>query len=649
MSFLSPWFLLASAAVAVPVFLHLFHKRKTLRISFPALRYLERTEREHAHEIRFRQILLLLARITAIALLVLAGARPLIPGPDTAHPPTAVAIVLDNSMSSGLVVGDERRLDRLKAIAERSLDAGGPDDVFWVLRAGEPWLPAVVGSVEDARTAVRATEVSAARGDVTAALRRAVDLVGAASLEHREIHLVSDLQATAFDLSEPGPAGSVPVVVWAPDGDPPPNRALVELLVGSGLPPVEGQRADLSVRLSEGPEDAESIGVRALLDGRIRAAGTAPPGAVATLPLPSTGTGWVAGVVESDPDALSLDDRRYFAFRSRPPPTVHVAGEPGRFAREALGVLEDALRLQSVGAGEDAELRVSVGAAGLSEGPTAGSYFVVPPADPTLLPALDVRLRSAGVPWRLRAQVASGGAELSGPSLPPGLSGVSVDSWYALEPTGEASTPSRVLAEVAGEPWLVESRTATGEPVLLLASPLDATSSSLPVSAGLVRFLDWAAGGWTGRGSSGSELLAGQPLPAPAGATHVVLPAGDTLAVDGTRTVTATGSVGHYGFLASDSIVSWVAVNSAPAESDLSRLEDDELERAVGENVTLVSSEPAWTRSVFRERTGPEIWWPLLILAALVLLVESRLAAAGTQSPKPTRTSNDTVPAHGAS
>lgn len=649
MSLLSPWFLMASAAVTVPLFLHLFHKRKTIRISFPALRYLERMEREHAHEIRFRQILLLLARIGAIVLLVLAGARPLIPGPGTAHPPTAVAIVLDNSMSSGLVVGDERRLDRLKAIAERSLDAAGPDDLFWVLRAGEPWLPAVLGTSDDAREAVRATEVSAARGDVTAALRRAVDLVGASSLEHHEIHLVSDLQATAFDLSVPGPAGSTPVVTWAPDDDPPANRALVELLVGSGLAPVEGQRADLSVRLSEGPDDAEPIGVRALLDGRIRAAGTAPPGAVATLPLPSTGAGWVVGVVESDPDALSLDDRRYFAFRSRPPPAVHVVGEPGRFAREALGVLEDALRMRTAGAGEGAELRVSVGGAGLSEAPTARAYLVVPPADPTLLPALDVRLRSAGIPWRLSARAPSGGAELTGSGLPPGLAGVSVDSWYALEPTGEATSPSRVLAEVAGEAWLVESRTAAGDPVLLLASPLDATSSSLPVSAGLVRFLDWAAGGWTGPGGSGSEQLAGQPLPAPAGATHVVLPSGDTLAVDGTRTVSATGSVGHYGFIASDTVVAWVAVNPAPAESDLSRLDEDELERAVGENVAVASSEAAWTRSVFRERTGPEIWWPLLLLAALVLLVESRLAAAGTQSPPPPRTSNDTVPAHGAS
>ena len=74
MGILSPWFLLASASLAVPVFLHLFQKRRPRKMSFPALRYLERTEREHAREIRLRQRLLLAARLAALALLVLGCA-----------------------------------------------------------------------------------------------------------------------------------------------------------------------------------------------------------------------------------------------------------------------------------------------------------------------------------------------------------------------------------------------------------------------------------------------------------------------------------------------------------------------------------------------------------------------------------------------
>jgi hypothetical protein len=86
--------------------------------------------------------------------------------------------VLDNSMSSGLVDGDLRVLDRLKAVAGMTLDAAGPEDRFWIVRAGAPWEPATPASREEAHAIVDATEVTAARGDLTAALRRASALVG---------------------------------------------------------------------------------------------------------------------------------------------------------------------------------------------------------------------------------------------------------------------------------------------------------------------------------------------------------------------------------------------------------------------------------------------------------------------------------------
>src|SRR5688572_24582695 len=105
MGFLSPWLLLAAAAVAVPVFLHLFHRHESRRTAFPALRYLLRTEREHARQIRLRQLLLLFLRAAVIVLLALAGARPFLRGRGGAHPPTALAIVLDNSLSPSRVVG----------------------------------------------------------------------------------------------------------------------------------------------------------------------------------------------------------------------------------------------------------------------------------------------------------------------------------------------------------------------------------------------------------------------------------------------------------------------------------------------------------------------------------------------------------------
>ena len=76
MGFLSPTFLLAGLAVAVPLILHLFHRHDAKMMVFPALQYLLRMEKEHARTIRFRQLLLLLLRIGGYSALGGGGRAP---------------------------------------------------------------------------------------------------------------------------------------------------------------------------------------------------------------------------------------------------------------------------------------------------------------------------------------------------------------------------------------------------------------------------------------------------------------------------------------------------------------------------------------------------------------------------------------------
>lgn len=627
MTALNPLFLLAGVAVAVPIFLHLFHGHETRRVSFPALRYLVRTEREHAREIRIRQILLLLARVAVLLLVVGAGARLVFAGRSRAHPPTAVVLVLDNSLSSGLVVGETRVLDRLKALALEALAAASAEDRFWVIRAGEPWLPAIAGGVDEARAAVRDTEVSAAAGDLTAALARAAEILSANELEDREIHLLSDLQRTAFALPGEAPARDHPVVVWAPEEEEPiPNRAIAALLVGGGLPPVEGQRAEVTVRALDIGPDTTRWPVRLVLGDRVRGAGSLSSGAETVIGLPPAGAGWVQGYVEADPDALRADDRRYFAYRSRPAPRVHVAGTPQLFLAEAVSVLERSSRLARAAPAE-AELLVAQDGAGLELRGAATAALVVPPEDATLLPALNRRLADAGIAWRYQPRSESGEAELEGDALPAGLEGARVRRWLALVPTAAPPPSARVLAEAAGTPWAVEGWDTAGRRYLLLASPLVPEASSLPVSAGMVRFVDWAASEWAGAGSA-REYVVGDHLPAPAGATRVRFPSGRDVEIDATRTVRGTGEAGIYLFLAGDSLVAAVALNPPAAESDLAKLGRRELAPAIGREIVTVARAEAWPGSVYRSRFGPELWWPFLLAAIVLLLAESLLASA---------------------
>ena len=630
MGALNPLFLLAGVAIGVPIFLHLFHRHQTRRLSFPALRYLERTEREHAKQIRLRQLLLLLARVVVLLLVVGAGARLFYSGRGSAHPPTATVIILDNSMSSGLVVGEVRVLDELKELALQTLAAASDEDRLWLIRAGEPWVPAIPGSAVEARIAVAQTEASEAAGDLSSALDRAVRLLGASELSIREIHLLSDLQSSAFELPGTAPSSDIPVVTWTGHGVVTANRALTSVMVGGGLPPLEGQRTEVTVSALESVDEADTahVPLRLVVNERIRGATTLPPGSQTTMAMPPAGGGWIQGYADADPDALRADDRRFFAYRSRPAPTVSVGGAPGVFVAEALAVLEGAERVRTT-APESADLLIAHNGIGLDRRSATGATLVIPSSDPTLLPALNRRLADAGIPWRLEATASAGETEVTGASLPAPLAGVRARSWFDLRLMGDPPGPTRTLAEAGGRPWAVQGTDAGGRRYLLVASAMDAAATTLPVSTGMLRFVDWVTSEWAGAGGTMAELTAGQRVAAPAGATHVRFPDGSEYEIDGTRTVRGTAAAGFYSFLTADTVVSVVALNPPLSESRLARLDENDFSSAIGSNVIAVERADAWDRSIFRARQGPELWWPFLIAVAVLLMLESFMATSG--------------------
>src|SRR5688572_16027019 len=218
MGVLNPLWLLLGLAVSVPLIIHLLQRHQGPRVIFPAVRYLKRAEREHARRIKLRQLLLLLLRMFVLLVIAFAAARPFMRGAGSGHAPTAVVIVLDNSMSSGLVTGDRRVLDELKDRALETLTRGGPDDRFWLLRAGAPWEPALPGNAAAIAQRVRETQPSAGRADVIAAVGRARDILAqGADGRAAEIQLLSDLQNSNVRGALSGDDDDdIAVVVWSP-------------------------------------------------------------------------------------------------------------------------------------------------------------------------------------------------------------------------------------------------------------------------------------------------------------------------------------------------------------------------------------------------------------------------------------------------
>src|SRR5258706_4299074 len=105
MAFLTPFFLAGLGAIAVPVLIHLIQRERKRVVEFPSLMFVRRIPYQSVRRRRIRHWWLLLMRVAAIALLVLAFARPFFRQSAMAAAATVgareVAILLDQSASIG--------------------------------------------------------------------------------------------------------------------------------------------------------------------------------------------------------------------------------------------------------------------------------------------------------------------------------------------------------------------------------------------------------------------------------------------------------------------------------------------------------------------------------------------------------------------
>ena len=460
MAFLHPWLLLGLGAAAVPLLLHLRQHREPPTVTFPAVRYLLDATRQHERRLRLRHWLLLLLRTLLILALVLAAAGPSAPVRVVAtHPPTALAVVVDNSLSSGAVAGGTPRIDALRRAARQVLDRATPSDALWLLTADG--IPRRVGPA-DARAILDTLTPSARRLDLGDAIGVAA---GAVRGDARPggVVVVTDLQATAVTPTVPAePAEpAVPVLVIAVREPTVPNLGVARLVLGAQPWGLDGARVGVEVAGT----GAERAPLAVSIGGRPARQALAGPAAPATVSLPPMRAGWYELRAELDADELRADDVRMAGVRVAPVAAAQWSSA-GRFATAALETLRDNGRVR-----EGSE--VTVGALG------RGASVVLPPAEPARVGALDRALAQRGASWRFGDLVEATGATDSG----AWVGRHRVTRRYRLVPTGSGTVG--VLATVGGEPWIVRS----GD-VVLVASRLEPEWSELPMSAAFLPFVD---------------------------------------------------------------------------------------------------------------------------------------------------------------
>lgn len=445
--------LIGAALAAVPLLIHLLNRQRFKPLPWAAMRFVEAAYRKTRRRARLENLLLLLLRMAAIALLALAISRPFVGARSALSGMTEsrrdVALILDASYSTAWRDGArtvfEREIERAQALLS-SLNGPRGDRARLVVASRVPHL-LTWRTPEDARDVLdtlnapsdEPLDLAQALGEIR---QHAEELSHGEGVESLEIHLLTDMQHSTFapDVRNSTPQPSAPGATPAPDSTPrlfeeldrlkamglsvwvddlgpsdtfPANLAVTELgpqtrVLGPDQP------VDIAMRVDNFGQKTQS-GVRVVLevDGERRPQRTVDiPGRgsarlVESETFRERGPHRVRAILESD--ALAVDDTR--AAIVLVPPAIRVLlvnGAPSPdITRDEVGYLSAVLEP----------------ARGDDSGAAQAAPFEVRSVDPARLAEPDLDLGACDVIWlanvenllpkaveRLEARIAAGGA-----------------------------------------------------------------------------------------------------------------------------------------------------------------------------------------------------------------------------------------------
>jgi hypothetical protein len=218
MTLLAPLFLVGLAGLAIPVFLHLIQKERKNVVHFPSLMFLRRIPYQSVRRRRIRHWLLLAMRLAALALIVLAFARPFLRRTEivaSASGAREVVILIDRSYSMGY----GNKWSQAMTAVQTAINGLTPSDRGSVVLFGSSTEVAVRTAPDRARlqAAVAGLQPSAGATRFGPALKLAGSILGESALPRREAILISDFQRGGWQGSEgvrlPDGAVLTPVVI----------------------------------------------------------------------------------------------------------------------------------------------------------------------------------------------------------------------------------------------------------------------------------------------------------------------------------------------------------------------------------------------------------------------------------------------------
>ena len=669
MSFLTPLFLLGLGAIAVPVIIHLIQKERKNVVAFPSLMFLRKIPYESVNRRKIRNWPLLLLRLAALALIVLAFARPFL-RTDSLSAAAAggareVVILMDRSYS--LAYGD--RWARAVEAVRGTIDGLGPSDGGTLVLFDTGTEVALRSSSDKGRlqAALASAQPGAAATKYGPALKLAGSIISESGLPNREVVFVSDFQRSGW-LGAEG--------VRLPDGTKVTPVSVAEGAVKNvSVTPAAIQRSMFSgqerVTITAGAlnrgDDPVDVSMALEIDGRVvqsRPLKLEPYASASASFDPITPTAaFTRGTVKLADDALLKDNSYHFVVSPRQRVKVVIVERPGS-SRAASLYLAQALSLGENPSFEvvqrsmeavSAEDITSAAVVILNDVPVApltaerlaqfvergGGLFTAlgeratwPSTMRNVMPlaAAGAADRTKGAPGRI-GSVDYGHAVFES-FRAPRSGDFSVARFYHYR-TGTPEPGATVLARFDdGAPALIERKFGLGR-VVAWTSSLDVTWNDLALKPVFLPFMHRVAANLASYTQRRPAMTVGEVLPALAqvqkksGEVLALTPSGSRLDVDPRAGVVELREQGFYEIRAGerDPQPLTVASNVDLSESDMAGI--DPAEVVAGATGRAGGAAPAETSgsitSEERERTQ-RLWWYLLFAGLLLLGAETVIA-----------------------
>ncbi|MFD0767241.1 BatA domain-containing protein [Mucilaginibacter lutimaris] len=665
MHFLYPGFLFALLTLAIPVVIHLFNFRRYKKVLFSNVQFLKEVQEQQASRRNLKERLILASRLLALLFLVLAFARPYIPGKDEANTgkQQVVSVFVDNSYSMQTLSREGSLLDEAKQKAKQIAAAYNINDRFQLLTQdfeGKHQRLLTRSEFNDAVDALKISPQSRQLNQVLARQKSLLDMQAGAS---KAVYFLSDFQKNIEGKSPVADTG-FPVNLVQLKANPLPNVAVdsVWMLNATHRP---GESEKLVVRLRNyADKAAEKIPLKLIINGVQKAIGSFTikerSAQTDTLSFSGLQAGWQRGEIQLQDNPVTFDNTFYFTFNidKQLPVLLINGGAPNKylsavFAADAffapkqvpdgnvdyaglsaypIIVLSD---VETVSAGLAQQLKTYVNKGGTlmvfpSVGADLNSYkaFLQPigAAYPTDLVEIPTRVTSINLQSQIFKSIFESSPQ--NPDLPV------VYKYYALD---NGTRPGEFLMKLKDGSTMWQGSALGRGKLYVAALALDESYSNLPVHALFVPVMFRIA------------LLSGhdQPLFYTAGNNESIetVPLQSTekqlvkLVKDKQTIIPEVkqqeGSTmlylpdqltetGIYGLKKQDSTAAVLAFNDNRSESDLSYLTPEELEKLFAENAALLNANKLNADLLTgAANSGLQLWKLCIILALIFLAAET--------------------------